>query len=419
MSLLNFTETAAPAAPALNEHIIYVGTDGKLKQLTDENWTSSFNHDGLHERNIITNGGFNIQQKLPPASTAIAGISTTTRGGVVADCWSVTASVASNLNWQQVDTSAAPEISSGLTSRYYGSIISSSAGKKVMLSQWILNAEMMHLLGKKVRLSVKTNQKVGLTQNFKLGLLQLTAAGTVDTSPAFLSGAWSTSTGVDPSWGTNLLPITPDAITPQNGTITGNYLVISSTQNLWKQSSTIFTIPENCKNLVVVLFADAIGGSTDNISIAEFQLTGDTDVCEYIEPPQVETLLRCQRRYCKSFPIAVLPAASVSVATGGYGDTGVITKAGSGAVNCCFIPIKFPVEMYKVPTITLFTPITTGALVYRHTGTTPAVQGVTAVQTNATTAKETLVTATAEATANGAVGDLVSIHWVANAEIVA
>ena len=34
--------------------------------------------------------------------------------------------------------------------------------------------------------------------------------------------------------------------------------------------------------------------------------------------------------------------------------------------------------MWKTPAITYYTPITTGALIYRHTGTTPAVQGATA-----------------------------------------
>ena len=106
---------------------------------------------------------------------------------------SVTTSVATNLNWQQVDTGSAPD--TGLDSRYYGSIIAATAGKKVMASQWILNEDMRHLLGKKVRVSIKHNMKVGTSKNFKLGLLQLTSAGTIDTSPAFLSGAWSVTTG--------------------------------------------------------------------------------------------------------------------------------------------------------------------------------------------------------------------------------
>jgi hypothetical protein len=64
-----------------------------------------------------------------------------------------------------------------------------------MISQWVINAEMMHLLGKKVRISIKHNQKVGSGQTFKLGLLQLNASGTVDTSPAFLIGCMVNDNG--------------------------------------------------------------------------------------------------------------------------------------------------------------------------------------------------------------------------------
>lgn len=217
MSRIILTKTAAPSTPASNKSSLYVDTTTRrTSQIDDTGAVNVLNNDGLQDRNILTNGGFSIQQRMAVASTAIAGISTTTRAGQVSDCWAVTTSVASNLNWQQVDTSGAVE--TGLESRYYGSIICATAVKKVMLSQWILNAEMAHLRGKQVRISVKTSQKVGSEgQTLKLGLIQLTSAGTVDTSPAFLSGAWSASTGTDPAWGTNLSAVTPDStVTPEN-----------------------------------------------------------------------------------------------------------------------------------------------------------------------------------------------------------
>jgi len=413
------TKGATPTTPATNKAEVFVDTnDRKVKAIDDNGVISTLVNDGLKEQNIIVNGGFNIQQKVATASTAITGISTTTRAGVVADAWSVTASVASNLNWAQIDTGAAPE--TGLDSRYYGSIISATAGKKVMISQWVLNEDMRHLLGKKVRVSIKHKQKVGSGQTYKLGLLQLNSSGTIDTSPAFLGSAWSTSTGVDPVWGTNLVAITPDASpTGENGTITGSFLNVTTQASVWVKSSCVFTVPTNAKNLVMVFFSDATGGTTDNISIAEAQITQGIEIVDYVEPNYALTLNRCLRRFCKSFPLNVVPAASVAVATGGYGASALLGKAGSGVANCCFIPIQFPVSMFKVPTITLFTPTTTGALVFRHTGTTPAVQGTTAVQTNATTLYGTIVTATSEATVNGAVGDLVSVHYTASSEIIA
>ena len=276
---------------------------------------------------------------------------------------------------------------------------------------------MSHLRGKKVRVSLKHNQKVGSGQTYKLGLIQLQNTGTTDAPPAFLSGAWSASLGVDPAWNTNTAAITPDASpTGENGTISGSYLNITSVATTWTRSSCVFTVPANAKGLYVVFFADATGGTTDNISIAEFQLTEGPDIIDYVEPPQAETLLRCQRRYCKSFPLTTVPAAAIAEATAPpvYG---ILGKAGSGTALGSAINIQFPVQMWKAPTVTFFTPIGAGAVVYRITGTTPAVQGAT--PSRGTTDKGLCVTATNEATVNGAVGDIVGIHYTADAEIVA
>lgn len=416
MSFINLTKVAEPSTPASNSSEIYVDTvDGRIKQKDSNGVVSVLNNDGLMETNVVTNGGFIIQQKVATASTAIAGISTTTRGGVVADCWSVTASVATNLNWAQIDTSGAAE--SGLISRYYGSIISATAGKKVMLSQWILNSDMAHLRGKNVRLSVKTSQKVGSEgQTYKIGLIQLSSAGTVDTSPAFLSGAWSASTGVDPSWGTNLSPATPVAtITPENGTISGNFITFTSTL-AWKITSGVFPVASSTKNLVVVIFADATGGTTDNFSVAEVQLTLGNEIVEYIEPPVASTLIACQRRFCKSFPLTVVPAASLTEATAGSGATGMIGKAGATALAANY-SIQFPVRMRAVPTVTFFTPTAAGAQCWRFSGAAAAAQTATAARASSTTDIGVVVTATGDAA--GAVGDLVGVHYTASAEIVA
>ena len=416
MSFLRFTKVAAPSTPAANKTTVYVDTaDRRLKQLDDNGVISTLNNDGLQDRTLVDNGGFNVQQRVATASTAITGITTTTRGGVVADRWAVTTSVASNLNWAQIDSSGAAE--TGLLARYYGSIISSTAGKKVMLSQWILNARMAHVRGQKVRVSLKHNQKVGAGQVYKLGLLQLNSVGTVDVSPAFLTGAWSTVTGTDPVWGTNLAAIAPDASpTGENGTITGSYLNVTSVATTWTRSSAVFTVPATAKNLVVVFFSDATGGTTDNISIAEVQMTQNSDIVDYVEPPLSETLFRVQRFFCKSFPLTVVPAASLTEATAGSGATGMIGKAAATALAANY-SIQFPVQMWKTPTVTFFTPTAAGAQVFRLSGTTPAIQTATAARASSTTDRGVVVTATGDAA--GVIGDLCGVHYTADAELVA
>lgn len=347
MSLLKFTKIAVPAIPATNKSTMYVDTTTRrVSQIDDNGVISQLSYNGLRSFNVLHNGGMRILQRQVPASTQIPALSTTTRAGQVADRWAVTASVTTNCNFQQVETAGTQD--TNLQSRYYGSIISSTAGKKVMLSQVVLSSDMSFLRGQKVRVSIKHNQKVGSGQTYRMGLLQLTNAGTVDVMPAFLTGAWSTTTGVDPAWGTNLSVIAPDASpTAENGTNGASWCTVTTVATTWTKSSAVFSIPTNAKNLVFVFFSDATGGTTDNISFSEVMITIGTEIQDFQEIPLGLELLNCQRFFCKSFPYAILPAASVSVANGGHGASGICGKTGSGTVLGTQLTIQFPVAMWK------------------------------------------------------------------------
>jgi hypothetical protein len=366
---------------------------------------------GAKELNVAMNGGFAVQQKVATASTAITGVSATTRAGVVADRWSVTMGNVTTPSWAQIDTSAAVE--TGLESRFYGKITQATNAAKFILSQFIEANECMHLRGKKVRLSCKIKQNVGTLANFRLGLLQLTSAGTVDTSPAFITAIGADN--VEPTWGTNLSAITPDASpTGENGTISGAGLTITGTAG-WVKSSCVFTIPTDAKNLVIVIYRATIGAANDATGIAEVQLTQGPDICDFVAMPFDYEYGRCLRYYAKSFPYATVPAASIAVATGGTGSASIIGKAAATAL-AVHIDCKFPVKQrLAAPTITLFTPVSAGAVPMRIDGTTPAVQ--TAVAQVGPCDTGVMVTATGDAA--GAVGDLVGVHWTVSSEFVA
>jgi hypothetical protein len=271
---------------------------------------------------------------------------------------------------------------------------------------------MAHLRGKKVRVSIKHNQKVGSGQTYKLGLLQLQVAGTVDVSPAFLTGAWSTTTGVDPAWGTNLAAITPDASpTGEGGTITGAYLNVTTVATTWTKSSCVFTIPTNAKNLVFVFFSDATGGTTDNISISEAQVTEGPDLVDFVPEPLTYELLRCQRFFCKSFAQTTVPVQNggvVGCITSIAGKAGATALAGK-------IWCQFPVVMWKSPTVVGFCPTEASAQVDRIDGTTPIAHTATAQLHLG----DNGVFFTSTGTTNTAVGDTIAIQYTADAEIVA
>jgi hypothetical protein len=393
MSKLTVTKVAAPATPAANKSSFYVDTaDRRAKQIDDNGLISTLNNAGSLDQNILNNGGFSIQQRVAAAATNILGVSATTAAGVVADRWRVTVGNVTTPQWTQVDAGAAPE--TGLLNRYYGKITQNTNAAKFILSQFLLNQQIAHLRGQKVRLSCKLKQFVGSNANYRLGLLQLNASGTIDVQPTFISAIGGAS--------------------GENGTISGVALTIASTAN-WVRSSCVFTVPTTALNLCVVIYRDTIGAASDVVGIAEVQLTQGPDLVDFVVPFPDTELVRCQRFFCKSFPQGVVPAASLSEATAGSGATGLIGKAGATALAANY-GIQFPVTMWKTPTITYFTPTAAGAQCWRFSGAAAAAQTATASRTNSVTTNGVVVTATGDA--SGAVGDLVGVHYTADSEFL-
>lgn len=408
MSKLRLTKIAEPSTPAANKIELYMDTlDNTISSKDYNGLAKKLGGNEERQKNILINGGFSIQQRVAVGSTAIAGISTTTRAGVVSDRWAVTTDVASNLNWQQVDGIGATE--SLLNSRFYGSIISATAGKKVMLSQFIIASEMAHVRGRKVRFTCKVKQKVGSAgQTYKMGIIQLGSAGTVDAPPAFLSGAWSAVSGTDPAWSANTTAITPESWGGINGSVSGSFFNITTTAG-WVESSAVWTIPSDAKGLYVVIFANADGGTTDNISFAEVRLHQGIVLEEFVEEPFIIQLIKCQAYYSKSFPYGTVPVQSGGLANsirGACGQTGAV----SGEHG---IFIHYPVQMRTTsPTVTLYNPSAGNAFLRNVTGATDA----TATSSTSASDKGTCITATG--TAAWVKGDGIAIHYQATAEIV-
>jgi hypothetical protein len=408
MSRIIFTRDAAPATPAADKLNLYVDTaDRNLKTIDDNGVITNLAENGVRNINLIINGGFTIQQRVATAATNIPAVSTTTRAGQVADRWAVTVGNVTTPQWTQVDTSAAPE--TGLNNRYYGRITQNTNAAKFILSQFLLSEVIDQIRGKKIRLSVKIKQFVGAAANYRLGLLQLTAAGTVDVSPAFITAIGGA--GVEPTWGTNLVAITPDASpTGENGTISGVALTITSTVN-WVRSSCVFTIPTDCKNLIAVLYRDTLGAASDSVGIAEFQLTQGTGIEEWVTLPYSLELMSCQRFYCKTFTVTTVPVTNAGINTGEA--KGIAGKAGAVA-NSGMIFWRFPVRMWKTPvTVTGYNPGAANALQRNLTGV--ADMGATAF----TAQLDSSVMSIATGVAATAVGDQIGLHISADAELVA
>lgn len=406
----NVTKETAPAVlPA-------AGTSTRFQDTSDARWKvqkasaeggalSMLENAGLQDRNILTNGGLEIQQRVATAATAIPSVSLTSRAGQVADRWAVTVGNVTTPLWTQVD--AGTTVETGLLARYYGKITQNTNAAKFIFSQFLSNRDISHLRGQKVRLSVKLKQFVGSNANYRLGLLQLNTSGTIDVSPAFISAIGGAS--VEPTWGTNLVAISPDSAAinvGENGTISGVALTIASTA-AWVRSSAVFTIPSNCLNLVFVLYRDTIGAASDAVGIAELQMTQGADIVDFVAPPIDEELLKCQRYFCKSFGLTTVPVQNAGITTGC-----VKWSAGvAGAVAGTWSTHQFPVEMFKIPTVTLFNPAVANAQV-RQIGATAG--DCTSSVAAETTTHSTGFTATPGASA--VVGTILGVHYTADAE---
>lgn len=395
----------APATPSAGTVVLYPDTaDKRYKQIDENGVVSSLPTSGEKDSNVLINGGFTIQQRVALAATAIPAVSTTTRAGQVVDRWAVTVGNVTTPLWERVDAS----VETGLLNHHYGRITQNTNAAKFILSQFILHVEMAHLRGQKVRLSCKIKQFVGAAAVYRLGLLQLAAAGTADVSPMFISAIGAAS--VEPTWGTNLAAITPDASpTGENGTVFGAALSVTSTA-VWVRSSAVFSIPLDANNLIPVIYRDTLGAAADSVGITEVQLTQGSEIVDWVPRPYVTELQSCQRFFCKTFALTTVPVTNAGINTGEA--KAIAGKAGAVA-NSGIIPWRFPVRMWRTPpTVTLFNPGAANALQRNLTGV--ADMGATA----STAQLDSSVMNIATGVAATAVGDQIGIHITADAEIV-
>lgn len=413
MSFMVLNETTAPAIPAAGKVSLYCDSaDEKVKVLDDQGFTSTLTPDGWRDQNLILNGDFELAQRQVPttltSSTALAGgrqyafdrfFQSNTGGTQV-------------IQTQQVSNVAGAEV--GLNAVTYGKYKCLTAAGKLMVGQVIPNTDMQHLVGTIVRVQCKMKFSVAASMAVRLGLIQLTSAGTADTIAATAAGFISAmnGTGVDPTLtaAANLAYVAPLAC-ESTGTISGNAVDCVLTSG-WVRYSATFLVPAACKNIIPVVWSNANLAANDELNISEFGLYAGQEVRDWYTRNSAVELAACMARYEKSFPPLIAPAAAVAVATGGTGTAAIVGKAAATAL-AVKIPIRFKVNKARVPTMTLFTPVGAGAVPYRIDGTTPAVQ--TAVAQVGLTQLGLTVTATGDAA--GAVGDLVGVHWVADAEI--
>jgi hypothetical protein len=402
MSFIKLNLNAEPATPAANKVAIWFDTTLKRMRLKDQTGVKrDLSPAGLENQNLLINGGFQIAQRQVPGT--LTSYALTTGRTFAADRYGMTIQT-SSLQYARVDTNAAPE--SGLQARFYGQFKQITAVGKFAISQVVEGTNCLHVRGNQVRLQVK--MKASAAKTIRLGLLQLTSAGTIDTIPAVFASAMGADT-VDPTWGTNLALIAPDVVIQDTAATQAirNSAVDCSVTTAWQMFGGIFTLPTNYKNLIPVIFTDAQFAVNDILNVGEHGLYDKVGAVDWEERPIDDQLEDCQRYFCKSFNVDTNPVQNGGL-VGVFKSPVVI----AGAVATSWVgALAFPVPTRAAPTMTFFNPSAANAFVRNIAAATDA------TATSAEDIGERGCTVLCTGLAAWTVGQKCGVHFTANAEL--
>lgn len=396
----------AGLTPAASKgRIVYDSADPPRPKFLDASgnvW--SLTADGLRDQNMVVNGGYDYAQRQVPGT--LTTYSQAASRQYAADQWCIT-NENTSVQFRRVDTTGTAV--TGHTARFYGEYTKITSTGKIEVSQPIPAGNCQHLRGRKVRFQAKL--RCSASKTIRMLVLQLTAAGTVDTIPGYVAGAPSGTfisahgaNSVDPTFGTNLSKVTPD--TADNATIANSGLSCSAT-TAFQRFGGVFTMPADFKNLVLVFVTDSQFVAADRLEITEVGLYDGAEVRDWAERMQQQQLSNAQGFYAKSFNIDINPAASAGVNTGESKTKKIVAGANAGR----FETIDFPEQMRAAPTITFFNPAAAGAQARDETNnvdcTVTTAVGVTERQFAVT------FTGNAATVAEGLIG----VHWTADASL--
>ncbi len=401
MSFLEFNEGAAPSTPTSGKGTLYLSTAGDLHLVNDSG--SDLNLINNDKTNLVRNSGLWLAQRQSTVGSAT--YSSVGGRAVTADGWGVSNENAS-VTYTRTDTAAAPE--TNLNARFYGTFTKITVNGKLVICQVIEDVDIAPVRNSTVRVQLWA-KVITANATWRIGLVQLTAAGTVDTVPSG-AGLFCTAFGagtVDPTLGANLAYIAPTAtITPDNATTSGSAASMAVTSD-WQRFGACFDVPVTAKNLVLMIWSDSQVAANDGINVSQLSLTIGDEVQAWAPQSIQAESARCFRYYQKSFNIDVAPVQSAGLQGG---NRGAVSVAGITAGQPLGVRLYPP--MRAAPgLITMFNPSAANAFVRNTTA------GTDATATASANASEDGFDVTFTGIAAWAVAQGLSVHWTADAEL--
>lgn len=401
MSRLVQTGGLTPPIPATGKVNTHADLDKRIRALDSAGILKLL--EAANRYNYIRNSGFWFAQRQAPAT--LTTYSNTSGRAFTADGWAVTNENAS-ATFQRVDQSSSA--TAGLLSRFSGEFTKITSAGKIIVSQAIEGSQCQGLRGRNVRLQIWAKQ-VKTSYTWKMALLYLTQAGTVDSLPATFVSAFGGAT-VNPTFGTNLTiaPHKTNSLSDGGSAIAAGVMSFVTTAT-WTRYGFVATLPSDFKNLIAVVWSDSQLAATDGIALSACGLFDGEEIQDWQNGDYTTELERVCRYYQKTFDIDILPAQNVGVSNGALQTT--VGKAAATALAGWFQWRFFPV-MRATPTMTYFSPGAASAQARRISGAASADQTATATNYNFPTNVDVSFTGDAA----GTVGDRVVLHATADAE---
>lgn len=342
-------------------------------------------------RNLLVNGDFMINQRVPTPNTNMNSTGAGTQWTV--DRWAITAPA----NQQQVTQALMFGVSqfpiSGLGRTF--AQISSTAGNTgtgtMYFAQAIESKIIQEIAGLPVTLSFWATAGSAFGTTYW-------ANQTFNGATGIIMAVMQTGTGVDEG---TFAAYTGSTFLPSCGFTPTPY---------WQFYSVTGTIPANARELKVyfqMVKTSAAYNSNAWFGIADVQLEVGTQATAFDKIDFDESLIECQRFYEKSFDYAVAPAQNTGNTNGAIG---YCVPAHTVAANAS-VHVAFKVRKAKVPAITFYCPKAVTTNWWNET------QNVTAGGSGTADIGEYGAIFTETQITGEAIGNLIDIHYTASADI--
>jgi hypothetical protein len=245
-------------------------------------------------------------------------------------------------------------------------------------------------------LTLRPRVRISNSQPIRMAVLEWTGTADSVTSDVVLDWTSGTYTASNFFLAANLTVTGVSATTPS--------------ANTWTDMSPLtVTVGSSCNNLIVFLWTEGTAAQNVTLDIGKVRLVPGGYKGDILIPSFAQVLAVSMRYYQKSFRYTVAPVQNAGVGGGSY--MFPATSAGATLNISPTVPLAPPLRLETGATLTLYNPSAANAQVRNVTDSADLSASAADNQ------NQSGFRITATGTAGTAVGEILSVHWTAEAEL--